>query len=287
MVRRTNVLFVIALVLVSASVLEARDRPIEHVKPEKGKYLAYNVGLTSVFTLLTAVAQHQVRSPLDVIRHLLVGTGAGVTFYQAKRVAGSGRTTEGWLLANAATTVVENTTSGEHPLGRIGYTVGPFRLRFATPLARKAVASIEADWSVAETASMISGRREADHFHIRHGLIAIDRDDQWPTTEQENGYFGGRTFGVFPGVAPGQGDVTWSHEVVHAIQQQQLDSVEPPLYTFGRGADPSASRRFFAFRHVRIGLTHLADTLTYQRPYTERWGEVEAYGLAQGTPVHP
>src|SRR6059058_5977532 len=147
--------FWISVVILAACVtqsVEARPRTIRLVQPDKHKYLAYNVGLTSVATLITAVVQHRVSSPLDAARFLLIGSGAGAAFYEAKRLAGADRTTEGWLVANAASTVIENTTSGERLLGRLGYTIGPFRLRFATPLARTGVANIEADWSLAETA---------------------------------------------------------------------------------------------------------------------------------------
>ncbi|HEY2828552.1 MAG TPA: hypothetical protein VGJ88_00435 [Thermoanaerobaculia bacterium] len=277
-------LLVVGLLHVPGS--EARDRPIRTIEPGKRKYLVYNVSLTSVFTLISARVQQHVLRPKDVARDLLIGAAAGLSFYQAKRITGIGRTTEGWLLANVTASAVENTASGEHPMGRVGYTVGPFRLRFATPLARKAIANIEADWSVAETAFMVEGRRKGDHFHIRHGLIAIDRDTPWPTKDVAGGFFGGLTNGVFPGLAPGQPSVTWSHEMVHAIQVQQLDSVEPSVHVFG-SSDPSQPRRLFAFRNVRLGFIQMLNAPTFRRPYTERWGEVEAYGLAQRTPVYP
>jgi hypothetical protein len=274
--------------LLCTPVLEARERQLRFVQPNKRKFLAYNVGLTSVFTLVTAVVQRQIHSPRDAVRDLLIGSGAGASFYEAKRIAGGGRVTEGWLIANAASTIIENTASGEHPLGQIGYTVGPLRFRFATPLSRKAVARIEADWSLAETVFLGVARRDANHVRLRNGLIAINRDSGWPTNDVAGGLFGGRTSGVFPGVAPGQGPVTWAHETIHAIQCQQLDSVEPPVYTFDGGAlERSEPHRLFAIRHVRLGFTHLANAPTFKRPYVERWGEVEAYGLAQYTPVHP
>jgi hypothetical protein len=149
------------------------------------------------------------------------------------------------------------------------------------------VANIEADWSLAETAFFAAARRDANHVRLRNGLIAINRDTPWKTNDQANGLFGGSTSGVFPGVAPNQGDITWAHEMVHVVQGQQLDSVEPSVYTFGPDTDSGKNRRLFAFRHVRLGFSHLLNAPTFRRPYTERWMEVEAYGLAQRTPVHP
>jgi hypothetical protein len=284
MVRRLSAVSLL-IALLSASVLEARVRPINEVQPGRRKYALYNIGLTSVFTLASALVQHQKHSARDVVRYLLIGAGAGFSFYEAKRITGGGRTTEGWLLANAVASVVENTTSGEHPFGRIGYTVGPLRFRFATPLARNAVATIESDWSLSETRSLIKALRQGDHIRVRHGLIAVDRDTPWHTSDLPGGLFGGRTFGVFPGVAPGQGDITWQHEMVHVIQDQQLDSVEPPVYTFGGTLEPSKPRSLFAFRHIRFGFIHVLDEPELRRPYNRRWNEIEAYGLAQHKPV--
>jgi hypothetical protein len=240
------VVFSLLLAFFSVAVVEARDRLIQRVQPDKGKYLTYNVGLTSVFTLVGAMVQHQVKSPRDIARHLLAGAGAGAGFYEAKRIAGAGRTTEGWIIANAVSTVVENTVSGERAFGRIGYTVGPFRIRFATPFAKKAVARVEADWSVAETIFLVLARHDGDHVRIRHGLIAVDRDTPWPTKDL-NGFFGGRTNGVFPGVSPGQPSTTWWHETIHAIQCQQIDSLEPPAFPLDGNPDRPAPQRLFAF----------------------------------------
>lgn len=286
--RRISALLIVLAIALGPS-LEAREHPI---RPGKEKYLAYNIGLTSVFTLVSAVAQHRVHSPREAVRQLLVGSGAGFGFYEAKRIAGGartprGRTTEGWVIANVVSSIVESSASGEHLLGQVGYTVGPFRLHFATPLARRAIARIEADWSFAETVAMVQGGRDGDHFHLRHGLITIDRDTEWPTNQVLGHSFGGRTFGVFPGVAPNEGAVLWQHEVIHAIQSQQLDSVEPPFRTFGGNPDRSEPLRLFAFRHIRLGLIHVLDAPTYHRPYIERWNEVEAYGLAQRSSVQP
>ncbi len=286
MVRRTIGVVLLLQLAFSVTVVEARDRPIRPVQPDKGKYLAYNVGLTSLFTLVSAMAQHQVKSPRDVLWQLLVGSGAGAGFYEGKRVAGGGRAIEGWLVANAASTVVENTASGESPIGKIGYTVGPFRVRVATPFARTAVARIETDWSFAETLFLVAARREANHVRLRDGLIAVDREEGWPNHDFSSP-FDGRTYGVFPGRARNRPRVTWDHEVIHAIQSQQLDSVEPAAHLFG-GPPSSEPLRLFAFRNVRLGLIHLADTPTYRRPYDERWIEVEAYGLADRHQVpHP
>ena len=278
--RRTAITVLIALLI--ATVAEARDRPIRY-ELHRRKILAYNISLTSFFTLVSAIVQGHVKSTPRAIYTFLIGSAAGAGFNEAKRLAGSGKTTQGWLLANAAASVVENTTGGKHPFGRLGYTVGPMRFRIATPLVRdKRSARIEMDWSVAETIDLGFAIGHSDHLRLRDGLIATDRDNKWPSPNNIFGGFDGATYGVFPGVSPGQAGI-WSHEVVHAIQSQQMDSVEPPLCTLHD--DNSGPRRLFAFRHIRLGWAQALNLTTYTRRYQRQWNEVEAYADAQKTPV--
>lgn len=260
---------------------------------DRAKIRNYNIALTPVFTLASAIVQHRVHSVRDALYQLGFGAAAGASYYEAKRMTGSGRATAGWLLTNATASVVENVTSGEHPIGRFGYTVGPFRLRFATPYARQAIARIEMDWSLAETIDFGQALREFHQFGFRNGILATDRDrDCWPNPDLNGAFYCGVTYGVFPGVTKHlpstlrkEPEVLWHHELIHAEQSQQLDSVEPPIYTFGGGRDPSRPLRFFAVRHVRVGFTQALDIPTYNRPYEERWGEIEAYAFAERTPV--
>jgi hypothetical protein len=276
-----SVAAVLLIAMLAVPVAEAAD-----ARPNKQKYLVWNVGLTSVFTLFSARVQQRRRFTLgDVLKYLGIGAASGLSFYEAKRIVGADRTTEGWLLANATASVVENTASGERAFGRIGYTVGPLRLRFATPLAQQAVATVEADWSLAETGALIRGRLLGDHFRVRHGLIAIDRDTPWPTNALSGRPFYGLTNGVFPGVAPGHDAIVWPHEMVHVVQDLQFDSVEPSVHVFGGSLGGQQTRRFFAFRNLRLGFTYALNAPTFRRPYQEQWNEVEAYGLAQRMPV--
>ena len=69
------------------------------------------------------------------------------------------------------------------------------------------------------------------------------------------------------------------------MQQQQLESVEPPGYTFRKDDDDSQPQRLFTFRHVRAGFIHALDLPTYNRRYQRRWGEIEAYAPAERCPV--
>jgi hypothetical protein len=279
---------IISLALVTVMValpVLGRDRPIVNERPDHTKMRAYNIGITAFFAVFSAM-RHQGRIDWgDVWKHLLVGGAAGASFYEAKRMTGDGRRTAGWILTNVTSSVVENYAAGEHPFGRIGYTVGPMRFRVAVPgLARKGVAHIEADWSLYETGALAYALNEGDSISFRNGLIAVDKDTPWDLDGRRPT---GATFGIYPGVIPHAYRTTWSHEMVHAIQQQQFDSVEAPQWTFGGATRDRDEWTFLRFRHINVGYVHAIEAFHLERDYADRWNEVEAYWLAEETPVQP
>ena len=241
---------------------------------DRGRIAAINVGATSLVTLTSCVLQKHVHSVRDATRCLVAGGVAGAGFYQAKRLAARGDITEGWLVANAATSLVENTAAGEHPLGRIGYTFGPMRLRLVTPFDRKRESVIDVDVSAAETGYFARAIHDADDFDVRDGMLWYE------TRAPELGdgvVYHGYTWGIFPGVWRGADEFTPRHEAVHAVQSLQLDSIEPPLLTFHR------SRRAVRLRHIRVGALNLADNIFNATvlDYEDRWAEIEAFRLTE------
>jgi hypothetical protein len=242
---------------------------------DRQRIATVNIAATSLFTFLGCVVQgklqKRVQTRRDAGRCFAAGGVAGLGFYQAKRLAAGGDITTGWLLANLTTSVVENTTAGEHPLSRIGYTFGPFRLRFATPADRAHESYVDLDLSVVETGYLARTLIDADDLDIRDGML------QWETDQRlsEGGrVFNGYTWGIYPGAFTGARQSTWSHEAVHAIQALQLDSVEPPALILGRNRQP------FRIRYVRAGAVNLTDNVSWgQRAYDQRWVEIEAYRL--------
>lgn len=237
------------------------------------KIATINVAATSLFTLLSCGVQGKIHSRNDALRCAGLGSLAGVGFYQAKRLAGDGHTGTAWLVANLSTSVVENTAAGEHPLGRIGYTVGPVRLRIATPAERTRESYVDVDVSAVETGFLVRALVDADRLTVRHGMIWFETDE--PTFDDRFVY-DGYTWGVFPGVWKGAPDRTRSHEAVHAVQAMQLDSVEPPVLTLGKRP------RLIRLRHVRAGSLNLADNLSMsQIDYEKRWAEIEAFRLTE------
>jgi hypothetical protein len=234
-----------------------------------------NVAATSLFTFLGCVVQgklqKRVQTRRDAARCFAAGAVAGAGFYQAKRLVADGDIATGWLVANVASSVVENTTAGEHPFGRIGYTFGPFRLRFATPADRTRESYLDVDLSVVEIGFLSRMLIDADDVDIRDGML------WWETNErraEEGRVFTGYTWGVYPGVWSGARRRTWNHEGIHAVQALQLDSVEPPALTLDRGKQP------VRIRYVRAGAVNLTDNLFWgSQAYEQRWVEIEAYRL--------
>lgn len=254
---------VVTLLLVLALPIHGADRQ---------KIAALNIGATSLFTYLSCVIQKHARPRAC----LAAGAIAGAGFYQAKRLAGDGHITTAWLVANLSGSVVENTTAGEHPLSRVGYTFGPLRLRVATPFDRAAESYVDVDISAAETGYMTRAFLDADDVDIRDGMIWYETDD--PTFDDEGRAVHGFTWGLFPGVWTDAHREVWHHEAVHAVQSLQLDSVEPPALTLDR------ERRIFRVRYLRAGALNLADNLSAQLvEYEDRWVEIEAYRFASDT----
>jgi hypothetical protein len=262
---------VIALILTItlASPLSAADRR---------KLATINVAATSLFTFAGCAVQAKLqRRPFtrtSAGRCFTAGAVAGVGFYQAKRLVARGDITTGWLAANVATSVVENTTAGEHPLSRIGYTFGPFRLRVVTPFDRARESYVDVDVSAVETGFLVRAIVDADDIDVRNGMIWYETNA--PATEG-NVVFHGYTWGIFPGVWRGADVFTSRHEAVHAVQSLQLDSVEPPLLTFHR------TRRPIRLRHLRAGALNLTDNIFNAQAldYADRWAEIEAFRLSE------
>ncbi|HEX2059892.1 MAG TPA: hypothetical protein VHK90_04060, partial [Thermoanaerobaculia bacterium] len=158
----------LALALILALPLSAADRR---------KIATINVGATALVTLASCAIQNHARTWREAARCLGIGAVAGAGFYQAKRLSGRGDITAGWLVANAATSLVENTTAGEHPLSRLGYTFGPFRVRVATPFDEKKESFADIDVSVSETIYLARMVDDAEDIDVRDGMVS------WETRE--------------------------------------------------------------------------------------------------------
>lgn len=241
---------------------------------DRDRVAAINIAATSLFTYAGCLVHARMhRGHAGAARCLAAGAVAGTGFYQAKRLAGHGDITTAWLLANLSTSVAENTVAGEHPLSRLGYTFGPFRLRLATPFDRARESIVDVDLSVAESGFLVRALVDADDVDIRDGMIWYEtRGPQ----RDGNTVFHGYTWGIFPGVWSGARATTWHHESVHAVQSLQLESVEPAAFVVDR------QRRVIRFRSIHAGALNILDNVTWaQFPYDERWAEIEAYRMSE------
>jgi hypothetical protein len=256
----------IVLLLILTLPLRAADRQ---------RIATLNVATTSLLTWVGCVAHAKItRTAPKHARCLAAGAIGGAGFFQAKRLAGDGHISTAWLVANLAGSVVENTTAGEHPLSRIGYSFGPLRLRVATPLDRARESLLDIDVSAVEVGYMARAFQHADDVDIRDGMVWYETED--PEIDEDGRVVHGFTWGLYPGVWSGAQKHVANHEAVHAVQSLQLDSVEPPALTLDR------ERRLVRVRHLRAGALNLADNVSAQLlPYDERWVEIEAYRLAQ------
>lgn len=241
---------------------------------ERQKIAALNVVSTSAVSYLGCLVHAKLtKAPPKHARCLAAGAIGGAGYYQAKRLAGDGHITTAWLLANLTSSVVENTTAGEHPLGRIGYTFGPLRLRVATPLDRARESYLDVDVNVAETGYLARAFIDADDVDIRDGMIWYETEE--PEVDEQGRVVHGFTWGLFPGVWSGAHQQTRNHEAVHAVQSMQLDAVEPPALTLDR------ERRMVRVRYLRLGAVNVTENLSSQlMPYEDRWVEIEAYRFA-------
>lgn len=242
---------------------------------DRQRIATLNIAGTAAVTYLGCLVQAKLAKTRPThARCLAVGAIGGAGFYQAKRLAGDGDVTTAWLVANLAGSLVENTTAGEHPLARVGYSFGPLRLRVVTPFDRARESLLDVDVNAVEVGYLARAFIDADDVDIRDGMIWFETTR--PETDEEGRLVHGYTWGLIPGVWSGARRHTWNHEAVHSVQAMQLDAVEPPALTLDR------ERRLVRVRHLKLGALNLADNLSAQLvPYDERWVEIEAYRFSQ------
>ena len=89
----------------------------------------WNVGGQAGMTLASAAIQHKIHGWRDIVRIAAAGSLSGLGIYEAKSLVGKDHPRTGWMVANLAGSLSENAAAGRHPVGQIGYTVGPVRLR--------------------------------------------------------------------------------------------------------------------------------------------------------------
>lgn len=243
-----------------------------------------NIGAQAVMTLVSAAVQGNIHGGRDILRCVLGGSLSGYGFYESKVMAGDNRVHQGWLVANVSGSISENVAAGKNAFAQLGYSIGPFRIRVPIPrLDPDADSYVYVDASEYEAISLVRAIRDNDRMRFRGGLIAFERDSVYPSDDSRFVTIGS-TYGMFPGVSPRANRFTWPHEVVHAIQSLQGDSVEPSfsLLTYRPKRDPNQPKRLLRFEHLKAGVVNLGiDGLLSRQPYADRWTEIEAFRLSE------
>lgn len=267
----------LAPVLVLTAVLAVPGRAAD-----RQTIAAWNVAGTALLTYAGCLVQTKVlkRATGNPLRCLAAGAAGGVGFYQAKRLAGDGHITTAWLVANLSTSVIENTAMGEHPLSRLGYSFGPFRIRVATPADREQASWADLDLSLVETGYLARMLVDADDVDVRDGMLWWETRD--PEIDERGRVLHGYAWGMYPGVWTRARRHVWNHEAIHAVQSLQLDSVEPPAFDLDSGDGVRPRRELVRLRYIRAGSINFFDNVTWaQVPYEDRWAEIEAYRLSE------
>jgi len=246
---------------------------------DKPTIATLNVSAQAGITLASAAMQGRIHGVRDVVRTLTAGAASGAGIYEAKALIGDGRVAAGWILANVTGSVSENVAAGRHPLAQIGYSIGPMRLRVSIPrFDPDSDARVHADLSGWEGFMAVQAARESSRMELRSGLIGFRRSTPYPGDGAV-----GATFGLFPGVADND-PVTWQHEVIHAVQDLQIDLVEPAKFGFAfrrSETQPADHQAWFRIEHLKNGVFNVANHLLLAaQPYDRRWVEIEAYRLA-------
>jgi hypothetical protein len=263
------------LVVGPANRASAADRP---------QIFAFNAVIQGALTVVSAAVQGKIRRPADVATRFAAGSIAGAGIYQAKALAGKGRTTSGWLLANVAGSISENAIAGRHPLAQIGYSFATVRFRVSIPrFDPGADAHIHVDVSAYQTLALGVAIAENDRAGLRAGMIAFRRDGPYDSSgDASRGIAIGGTIGIFPGATFDDSEI-WAHETVHAIQSLQCDVLEPSIsFLTRKPAAESRPKSLVRFSGLKVGLYNFAnDALSGSADYEDRWNEIEAYELAQ------
>jgi hypothetical protein len=278
--------------LITGAVVVALTIPTSASAAGRGQLFVFNVGTHAALTVVRSAVERKIRNRGELLRTLLWGGAAGAGFYEAKVAAGSGRLTTASIIANFAASVTDNAVAQRQPLSELGYTIGPIRIRVPVTHSRRGTSPfVSVDISQFQAIQLIFAIKDNDRFRLKGGLLAFERDTPYKLVEttDENvktiSVTAGDTAGVFPAVwaqalAHGFSD-PWPHEFVHALQSLQLDSVEPNFVRFGSSAATTARRDFIKIDRLNFGIVNLANQLlTSRQRYVDRWGEIEAYRLA-------
>ena len=248
-----------------------------HDNASEGTIRIGNILGSAVSTLVRGIIQGKVKNFADAGKMFLYGGVAGYGFYAAKNMASKGNITTGVMLANLSASISENVSWGQNPLAYIGYSLGPVRVKIATPLAKNASGIINLNVSAKEVLSLAYSISKADKISFKHGLLTFSASEKLEGTNAI-----GWTKGMFATTMLDTPDYVLNHEVVHVIQNMQLSSVSlyEPLIQKNHN-NYSGETGLFNFEGIKLDLFSLANDLANASvQYDSQWQEIEAHHFA-------
>lgn len=177
-----------------------------------------NIGGNAIFTLVRGILQGKVKNLKDIGKMLWWGGVSGYGFYQSKNLISKGKILPGVIMANLSASVTENVSTGNHPLSRIGYSVGFARINITTPFNKNKDAIINFDISPKEIIALAVAIKHSNKIVFKNGLISFKAKEKF-------GNAIGWCVGIFPTVVTNTKEYVYNHEVIHMVQNLQLMSV--------------------------------------------------------------
>lgn len=277
---------IVLLISLSLLFVPVRDAPAD---TSRTRILGYNVLITGTLTLVRSTLEGRLRSWNDAAEAFGWGAAAGGGFYGSKRLVAEGHFESATVLSNLSYSMVENASLGRNPVGRLGYSVGPLRLHYNTPLYDHRHSHFSLDYSVAQTValgialSINDGNDiqfENGQFVLRSDTV-IDRDEEGVILGANVGYFNV----LSPGFQKSSSDV-YRHEFIHGVQSMQVASTswEPYYWQDDRRPweDPPDRPAWVDFSGWRFESNNLGVLVTQPSEYHRDPMEIEAWNLTQG-----
>ena len=244
---------------------------------------AANVGLMAGLALVRAAVDGRLRAWSDVAEVAGAGAAAGLGFALAKHEVGAGRVLPGVALGYASASALENVVEDDHPLAyaRVGVAFADVRLRtsFARRPGPEVAVELDPVGLVGLAVLPASGYRPS----LAGGALTYRAPAGLGVGTEPGLTAAGATLGRLVVLEDEADDLVRRHEVVHALQSQQLGAAAP-YGTLGRIA-PRLRWTSGGGRvrwDVRSGaapvVLSLAEGLLLD--YEDRPTEVEAFSLA-------
>ncbi len=250
-----------------------------------------NIVGNAVFTTLFRGLNGELRSWNDLGESLAYGATGGYLFYRSRVMISDGDETRGLMTAYLASSISENTSKGDHPLGQLRYGYGPLELAWTTRWSRKYETGLQMSINALDTWNIVRAMAtgDAENFGVRNGVVIAEDDGNIEENFDATSY--GRLIVTRPEAK--DDDDLWHHELIHTTQNMQFGSFgATDFYPLGlENYAPVRKVREFGDKYninVRVEwFNALLREVEHRQPYEDRWREIEAARLAQHTsPLH-